>query len=68
MSSRRQIERAANAIKFLVPLDGSVETQARALKTWTPKGLNEMRWPRDYGPEERRLIRLIAKTVLEEAS
>lgn len=64
-ADRKKIERAADAIKFLVPLDGSVATQERALTTWTQKGLDEMKWPKDYGSQEQKLIRLIVKTVLE---
>ena len=56
--SRAQIERAAKAIKFLVPVDGSLSMG------WTEKGLREVKWPRDFSPAERKMIRNIARVAL----
>jgi hypothetical protein len=54
---RKKIERAAHAIRFLVPLDECGK--------WTEKGLQEVKFPRDFTPSERKMIRLIARTVLQ---
>ncbi len=58
MATKKQIEAAAQAIKFLVPPDGGRGG------TWTAKGLAETKWPKDFMPSERKLIRAIAKAAL----
>jgi hypothetical protein len=32
---------------------------------WTDKGVREVKWPKDFTKEERKLIRAIAKVALE---
>lgn len=63
--TRQQIERAANAIKFMVPLYcDKIDIKGDALASWTTKGLTDVKWPKSFGPNERKLIRLIARTIL----
>ena len=54
--SRRRIEAAARAIRFLVPVDGC--------SSWTEYGKAVTKWPRDFSKAERRIIRLVAKAAL----
>ena len=54
--TKNQIETAAKAIKFLVPVDGC--------GAWTEKGIATTKWPKDFTAKERKLIRHIAKTAL----
>ena len=62
--TRKQIERAANLIRFTVPLNGNIELNHTHLSGWTPKGLREIKWPSGFSPAERKLIRTIAKQVI----
>jgi len=65
-ATKKRIERVADAIKFLVPLDGGPHTvNGNALSAWTPKGLAEVKWPKSFGKNERKIIRAIAKTAIE---
>ncbi len=57
--TKAQIERAANAIKFMVPLNGYCG--------WTEKGLRQTKWPKHFAASERKIIRRIARTILETA-
>lgn len=66
MPTKRQIEKAANAIKFLVPINsgGTLKIKNDALTEWTPKGLKGVKWPKGFSAIERKLLRLIAKKAL----
>lgn len=65
--SRQRVERVANAIKFMVPLYcDNIDLKGEALACWTPSGLVDVKWPKSFGPRERKLIRLIARTALTE--
>lgn len=63
MMNQRKIEKAAEAIKFLVPLNGHDPNCGKEIG-WTEKGLQTVKWPRDFTKQERKLIRTIAKTAL----
>ncbi len=66
-ASKKQIEAAAKAIRFFVPLDGSedaIRFSAHGLICWTDKGLAEMKWPKEFSGGERKLIREIARRAL----
>lgn len=63
-ATKKRIEAAAKAIRFLVPLDGGCEMRKGNHASWTPKGLAEVRWPKHFGKQERKLIRAIARAVL----
>ena len=68
--TKAQIERAADAIKFLIPLDRvgpSTSVKNVALSNWTPKGLATVKWPEDFSASERRVIRAIARIALTSA-
>lgn len=63
--SRKRVDMAAKAIRFLVPINGELpDFRGNALSSWTPKGLKEVKWPKDFGAGERKLIRHIARVVL----
>lgn len=68
------IERAADAIKFMVDLSHvGVERLGAPCELmnpggWTDKGLRETRWPKDFSAVERRYIRRIVKEVLNAAA
>lgn len=54
---KNRIEKVANAIKFLVPVDGCCG--------WTAKGLAETKWPKGFSAKERKTIRGIAREALK---
>ena len=62
--TRSEVEAAANAIKFLVPIEGESKMRGGNWANWTDKGLAVTRWPRDFSADERKLIRAIARKVL----
>jgi hypothetical protein len=60
-----RIERAAKAIKCMVDLTNPIPRTPTGY--WTEKGLREVRWPRDFSPDERRHIRAIARAALTDS-
>jgi hypothetical protein len=60
--TRKQIEKAANAIRLLVPTN--CRLNELGVVGWTAKGVAEIEWPTSFTKEERAVIRKIAKTAL----
>jgi len=54
---RLQVSVSPECLTNSVNVDGSTG--------WTEKGLRRVKWPKDFAPNERSLIRAIAKTALE---
>jgi hypothetical protein len=64
-SSKSQVERAANAIKFLVPLNGHDPNATGLQGNWTAHGVAVMKWPKNFTANERKLLRKIVRTVID---
>lgn len=62
MPSRKQVEKAAKAIRFMIDLSWIPPRTPTGY--WTEKGLREVKWPRDFSLQERRQIRAIARAAL----
>lgn len=68
--SRKDVDRVAKAIKFMVPLNGydvncKNDPHTKILDLgWTAKGLKDVKWPKGFTAVERKLIRAIARRAL----
>jgi hypothetical protein len=63
--AKKDVERVANAIKFMVPLcGGDAVLHGDHVGNWTIKGLLTVKWPKNFSRDERKVIRLIARTAI----